>query len=338
MVLRRVRTALRGLARRPGPARTELPPRSSHPDGRGDRPPRALVVGHFTFSDWYATFGDTEAMRVLLDWLDEAGIPYDVACHPDNGYPGVDLRHVDPEAYTVVAFVCGPWLDFYADDFFARFPGAARVGVNVSVLDERRAADFDVLIARDLAGASRPDLVFASTPSRDRPLIGTFLVHDQPEYGDRGRHAATHRAVEEYLARGEVVAVPLDTVHTGNATSTRDVEQLQALLRRVDAVVTSRLHGFVFALLAGTPAVALDPVAGGGKVTAQARAVGWPYVLDAAEASADRIAAMVREILDGDAAPWLVEARAAARAGVGAAREEFLAAMAEIDGSARARD
>jgi hypothetical protein len=37
----------------------------------------------------------------------------------------------------------------------------------------------------------------------------------------------------------------------------------------------------VLALRAGTPALAVDPVAGGAKVSAQARACGWPALVPA---------------------------------------------------------
>jgi hypothetical protein len=36
-----------------------------------------------------------------------------------------------------------------------------------------------------------------------------------------------------------------------------------------------RLHGLVFALRSGVPALAIDPVPGGAKVSSQAAAVGW---------------------------------------------------------------
>ena len=44
----------------------------------------ALVAGYFSYSNWYATFGDTEAMRVVTEWLDQANISFDVACHPST--------------------------------------------------------------------------------------------------------------------------------------------------------------------------------------------------------------------------------------------------------------
>jgi hypothetical protein len=64
-------------------------------------------------------------------------------------------------------------------------------------------------------------------------------------------------------------------------------EAFMSLVSRLDVVITTRLHGLVLALRAGVPALAVDPVAGGGKVTAQARAWRWPGIL-AAEDTADR--------------------------------------------------
>ena len=55
--------------------------------------------------------------------------------------------------------------------------------------------------------------------------------------------------------------------------------QLESVLSRLDLVVTDRLHGMVLALRAGVPALAVDPVEGGAKVTAQARACGWPALV-----------------------------------------------------------
>ena len=49
-------------------------------------------------------------------------------------------------------------------------------------------------------------------------------------------------------------------------------EAFMSQLARLDIVVTTRLHSLALALSAGVPALAVDPVPGGGKVTAQARA------------------------------------------------------------------
>jgi hypothetical protein len=72
----------------------------------------------------------------------------------------------------------------------------------------------------------------------------------------------------------------VDTLLDENRTSTHTLLQYEEVLRRADVVVSTRLHGMVFALKVGTPVVAIDPVAGGAKVSAQAAALNWPHVLD----------------------------------------------------------
>jgi hypothetical protein len=51
------------------------------------------------------------------------------------------------------------------------------------------------------------------------------------------------------------------------------------VISRLDLVITMRMHGLVLALKHGVPALAVDPVAGGAKVTAQAQAWHWPAVV-----------------------------------------------------------
>ncbi len=46
----------------------------------------------------------------------------------------------------------------------------------------------------------------------------------------------------------------------------------------MDIVVTTRLHGMVLALKNGVPAIAVDPIVGGAKITQQARAINWPIL------------------------------------------------------------
>jgi polysaccharide pyruvyl transferase WcaK-like protein len=53
-------------------------------------------------------------------------------------------------------------------------------------------------------------------------------------------------------------------------------------------VVTTRLHGLVLALRHGVPALAVDPVAGADKVSAQAHAWQWPALVAAESVVRDR--------------------------------------------------
>ena len=54
---------------------------------------------------------------------------------------------------------------------------------------------------------------------------------------------------------------------------------------RVDVLLTTRLHGLVYALKAGRPVIAIDPILGGDKIIAQARCIGWPKVCLAEKAT-----------------------------------------------------
>jgi len=83
-------------------------------------------------------------------------------------------------------------------------------------------------------------------------------------------------AVERLLAGRELAPVRIDTRLDVPGNPLRSPAAVESLVRRTDAVVTTRLHGLVTALKLGIPAVAIDPIAGGAKVARQAQTVGWP--------------------------------------------------------------
>lgn len=90
-----------------------------------------------------------------------------------------------------------------------------------------------------------------------------------------------------WLSGRDCARLELDTrldVHDWRLSATP--AQLESVLCRLDLVVTDRLHGMVLALRAGVPTLTVDPVEGGAKVTAQARACGWPAVVPAEQLDA----------------------------------------------------
>jgi hypothetical protein len=108
------------------------------------------------------------------------------------------------------------------------------------------------------------------------------LAHRQREYGGRGRVDAVSETVTRWLVGQDCARVPVDTrLDAHDWRHARTPDQTESVLARMDAVVTTRLHGLVLALKNGVPALAVDPVAGGGKVTAQSHAWRWPALLDA---------------------------------------------------------
>lgn len=280
---------------------------------------RVLVAGWFSFPDRKATFGDVQAMEVLTNWLTHERIAFDVAGKAVNG---VDLDTVDPLIYDAFAFICGPW--GRRPEILKRFEHCRKIGVNLSVRSQDHG--FDRLFARDSAWEANPDLVFkASSPKV--PVVGIALVHAQPIFGNRQRHERVNEAVKLFLADSGVATIPLDTLICENRAGLVAAAQLEALIRSCDVVLTSRLHGMVYSLKNGVPAVAIDAIAGGAKVTAQARTVGWPFLLDGNCVTAELIAKNVCDALKSEVRDLVRTVTARAEARIEGMRSEIMLAF-----------
>jgi hypothetical protein len=238
-----------------------------------------LVAGWFSWSAESVTAGDLLARDVTCRWLEEAGRDYDVANAPEFG-EGVDWRRVDPSRYSEAIFVCGPVEAGRALNYLLqRFGGSRWTGLNVTMLRPLESwKPFDLLIERDSAARTRPDLAFVADHDAV-PLIGVVLVEPyRPEYPDRDRQSEARDAVEALFASRPAVRIDIDTRLKANESGLGSPAEVESAIARMDAVVTTRLHGLVLALKHGVPALAIDPVAGGAKISQQAEAVGWPVV------------------------------------------------------------
>lgn len=242
---------------------------------------RVLLAGWFSFEQMGATAGDLLARDLAGEWLEEAGRDYDVATAPPfEG--GVDWREVDPADYGTVVFVCGPFGNGPpVAELLERFGDVPLVGLNLSLLQSLDEWDpFELLLERDSDRAARPDISFLSRRPLV-PVVGVVLVHLQKEYGGRALHTRADDAIHSLLSGRDVATVRIDTRLDENATGLSTPAQVESLIARMDAVVTTRLHGTVLALKNGVPALAVDPVAGGAKISRQAHALDWPAVLRA---------------------------------------------------------
>jgi hypothetical protein len=260
--------------------------------------PHVLVVGWPSVLHGEATAGDVLAMRAVERALRTAGVRHDTAwsavmCPPG----GLVLDDADPWTYSHLVFVCGPVTGEAVMELHERFAHCARIAVGVSVIDSADPAvtGFHRVIARDHPRSPpRPDLAAVGPldpAQRLPPVLGVFLTGGQREYGPRRRHEAVTDAVRPWLGGLAAALLDLDTrLDPRDWRLPTSPEHLQAVLGRLDAVVTMRMHGLVLALRSGVPVLALDPVDGGGKVTAQARAMDWPAVLGAGD--------LMREDLD----------------------------------------
>jgi hypothetical protein len=289
---------------------------------------RVLVGGWFSLDDGGATAGDLAALDVVRTWLEDAGRNYEVAIAHHFG-DGVHWRAVRPADYGTLVLVCGPVSPRLATwQLVTRFAGSRLVALDVSVVDAPHAYErFAVVLARDGLGDPQPDLAFAAA-LEPVPVVGVVRVHPQLEYGERGRHVEVDRLIAEHLASQPVVTLPIDTRLDANRGALRNAAEVATLIAKADAVVTTRLHGLVFALLAGVPAVAVDPIAGGAKVAAQARAVGWPHVVTADALDEDALSRLVDECLGSAAQSLALECAERARGRIeNEVRPQFAASL-----------
>ncbi|MCO5974486.1 polysaccharide pyruvyl transferase family protein [Actinoallomurus soli] len=240
---------------------------------------RVLVTGWFSFVHGEVTAGDALALDTVAAALARAGIPYDEAWSPVFRPGAMSLEEADPARYTHLVFVCGPVHGEQVRNLHERFPHCHRVAVGVSVIDPADPAvtGFHRVLARD--GLGEPGRDLAGVPEDAPPVAGVVLALGQGEYGARRRHDDVAARLTGWLGERDCAALPFDTrldPRDWRLCSTAD--QFVAVVRRLDVVVTTRLHGLVLALRAGVPALAVDPVDGGGKVSAQAGVWEWPVL------------------------------------------------------------
>ena len=94
-------------------------------------------------------------------------------------------------------------------------------------------------------------------------------------------------------------------------------------------MVTTRLHGMVLSLRQGVPAVAIDAIPGGAKVTRQAAALGWPAALRA-DVSDEALGKAWDFCLTDEAMSERVSAPSARAGELGELERSFVAALAAL--------
>ena len=247
---------------------------------------RILVTGWFSFEKTGATAGDLLAKDLVCEWIEHAGCEYDVAlASPFEG--GVDWQTADPARYSHVVFVCGP---FYRSNLLQRFERCQLVGVNLSMTEPVESWNpFDLLLERDSSTASRPDITFLARGSRV-PIVGLILgdeIGNPDAIRDYGR---ANTAIRDFVSSRTMATVAIDTrFDIPNRSGLRTPAEIESLVARMDVVLTTRLHGMVFAIKNGVPAIAVDPVSDGGKIRRQADALGWPLVFAVDSVKVDQL-------------------------------------------------
>jgi hypothetical protein len=251
---------------------------------------RTLLTGWFSFLHGEATAGDVLALRHVEARLLRAGVPYDVVWSPGFRPGALSLDDVDPARYTRLLFVCGPVHGEQIAALHERFAHCFRVALGVSTVDPADPAlsGFHRVMSRDGPGTlrGRVDLAASAPAEEPVPVVGIVLTGGQREYGARRRHDTVAEGLTSWLAGKDCARLELDTrLDRDDWRRNATCGQYLSVVERLDLVVTDRLHGMVLALRSGVPALAVDPVAGGAKVSAQARVCRWPAVLHPEEVS-----------------------------------------------------
>ncbi|WP_107655845.1 polysaccharide pyruvyl transferase family protein [Nocardia suismassiliense] len=249
---------------------------------------RVLVTGWPSFVHGEATAGDVLSMRRVCDALAAAEVPHDSAWSPVFRSEALHLDKADAGRYSHLVFVCGPAHGEQVRTLHHRYANCRRIAVGVSVIDPDDAAvtGFHRVLARDGLSTARPDMSVAARTVHV-PVVGVILAPGQAEYGTARRHQSVHQALTSWLGELDCARIPLDTrLASDDWRLCRTPDQLASIFARLDAVVTTRLHGLVLGLRAGVPVLAVDPIAGGGKVSAQAQALDWPALISAEQAVA----------------------------------------------------
>ena len=109
------------------------------------------------------------------------------------------------------------------------------------------------------------------------------------------------------------------------------------MIARMDAVVTTRLHGTVLAMKHGVPAVVIDPVAGGHKVARQARTIGWDTVFTADALDDGQLSAALDFCLSPAGRRQAARVRVRAIHAANAVKDAFLEAVATQEREASGR-
>ncbi|HRO15073.1 MAG TPA: polysaccharide pyruvyl transferase family protein, partial [Paracoccus sp. (in: a-proteobacteria)] len=242
---------------------------------------RALVTGHFS------TVGDLEVLDQVEHRLRDLDMPFAVAPYTldllglDPAW--VDAASLDPADFTHLIVVCGPYgLDYPVKypHVFGRFRHCTHVGINLTMVAPLAGCNpFDALLERDSDRTTRPDLSFLQREQRV-PVVGLCLVRSQREYGARQLHDQAEERLRALLRRAGVAVVELDTTvpRSANRCGIGSAAEFESICARLDALVTTRLHGTVLALKNGVPVLAVDAIAGRDKVTRQAGVLDWPEI------------------------------------------------------------
>jgi len=267
---------------------------------------RALIFGPFGVRDRACTFGDVQAAEVVASWLTEKNIEYDIVNEVSYSEKSIKFKKINPKIYNILFYVCGPFGigSFGPLDIEKDFKHCKKIAINVSIdRDDINSYQgyIDYIIARDSKTIKNPDLVF-NIKNTKVPVIGVFLVHPNGPKELRC-HENIQKQLWNFFYKTKYARIDLDTLITTrkhkNKTRVYSSDILNSLICKCDVIISTRLHGIVYALKNKIPVLAIDPIIGGGKVQKQIESIKWPCFLSGENATAENISLEMKKILEG---------------------------------------
>jgi hypothetical protein len=253
----------------------------------------------------HLTIGDISSVQAFYRGFHERGLPARVLFegdYPTSGVQTVDPASWDPGSFSAFVFVCGPLhANWSAGDFFGRFSGIPRLALNVSKVHESGGAEnlFDLIIWRDSSDVRTFDVAIdprgrrRSETKSPRRGLSVCLVTDQPEYGAAG---ATSQAALDLIDEAITISGRERVGDISTVLGTQSSAQIEDAFSSREMVVTTRLHGSLFAIRNGVPIVAIDQVKGGAKVARIiGEELGWPFTRKLEDLTPGRLAGDIRQ-------------------------------------------
>lgn len=244
---------------------------------------KVLLAGWFSFDNMGATAGDIIARDIIGQWLTEANIEYHVAdCAAFPYVNGIHWQKANPDEFTDLLFVCGPFGNGWpVTEMLAHFSNCRLTGINLSLMEALSVWNpFTLLLERDSSRKTNPDITFWGAPPTV-PVVGVILAHKQKEYGARSLHDEANKKIEELLNTIEAARVSIDTSLLDNTGGLRTAGEVEAMIAKMDLVITTRLHGTVLSIKNGVPVIPIDPIKGGAKISLQVKELNWPVSFNA---------------------------------------------------------
>jgi Polysaccharide pyruvyl transferase len=295
---------------------------------------RTLVVGWFSFELMGTTAGDAIAKDIACSWLRKHGITPQVAVTSPVAPDEIRTDDVVPKDYRVLIFVCGPIGDGPPlNTFLNRFPHALKFALNVSLLQDRAEWNpFVSIVERDSAVRTNPDITFAADELHT-PVVALIYVGPQKEYPTQ-KHDLAEAAFAQVLKGRDVASISIDTRLDVNSGGLSTPSQIESLIAKMDAVLTTRLHGAAIALRRGVPAVVIDSIPGGTKLWRQMKCIGWPLVFHTGDLDVRKVASALDFALTPAARNLALECAQRARQDVQKVEREFLFGLRNLNQNA----